>query len=319
MPSSKRFWSSLALLFLLGALVSPRSVTASSSPAMAVDALPGGGVDSSRTVEGTDPFDVDIVITDASTPYQGYKAWLQWTDSVVHYVGPPGVTYTGLGGMTLDSAATPKDVSPANGVDDGVQFGSGMVSGTSQELGTVATARLVCAAAGVATLHLVTPPESAPFGTKMLAPGGVGIDTALSDAQITCGAGGAPTATTVPGASPTPGAPAPTPTPGTPAPTPSGPVATPTPLPPGWQTVPLVATCQFVAWTGADGTAPGELAALVGPPGNLVSLWAQQPAPVWKGYSPQAPAEANDMAPLNRLDVVAICAGGTGAFGRPII
>jgi len=132
-------------------------------------------------------FNVNIDFTAADTPYQGYKAWLQWTDTIVNYVTPPGVTYTGLGGMNLDSAPTEKDVAPANGTTDGVQFGSGRgAGGTSQMLGTAATARLVCAGPGVSPLHLVTPAEGGAFGTKMLAPGGVGIATTLVDGSVTC-------------------------------------------------------------------------------------------------------------------------------------
>jgi hypothetical protein len=108
-------------------------------------------------------------------------------------------------------------------------------------------------------------------------------------------------------------------TPGGPPPaTPMGPIATPTPFPPGLEAIALVEGCQFEAWTGADGTMPGELAGVVDPAGNLVSLWAQQPAPVWRGYSPQFP-EVSDLGPVNLLDVVAICTTGPAIFVRPII
>jgi len=123
---------------------------------------------------------------------------------------------------------------------------------------------------------------------------------------------------------PTPGpgeTPAPTNTPGgTPeaTSTPAGPLPTATPLPPGLEAIALVAGCQFVAWTGADSTTPADLSALVGPVGTLRSLWAQQPAPLWRGYSPQFP-QVSDMEPVNMLDVVAICMNDLGDFVRPLI
>jgi hypothetical protein len=97
-----------------------------------------------------------------------------------------------------------------------------------------------------------------------------------------------------------------------------GPAATPTPLPPGWEAIPLFEGCQFEAWTGASGTGAADLASLVGPPENLVALWAQQPPPLWKGYSPEFP-EVSDMEPVQQLDVLAICMAGSGTFSRPII
>jgi hypothetical protein len=99
---------------------------------------------------------------------------------------------------------------------------------------------------------------------------------------------------------------------------PTGPGATPTPLPPGYEALSLVTGCQFEAWTGDDGTSPDELVDLVGPPGNLRSLWVQQPSPIWKGYSPQFPG-ASDMEPVDQLDVLAICVSGSGAYVRPIL
>jgi hypothetical protein len=129
-----------------------------------------------------------------------------------------------------------------------------------------------------------------------------------------------PEETAVPGATDTPVVVQPTPTAPLPAATatPTGPTPTPTPLPPGWEAVPLFAGCQFEAWTGASGTGAADLANLVGPPGNLVALWAQQPPPLWRGYSPQYP-EVSDLGPLEQLDVLAICSMGPGAFSRPII
>jgi hypothetical protein len=131
--------------------------------------------------------------------------------------------------------------------------------------------------------------------------------------SISCG-GAPPADTPTPAPTLTVGPPeSPTATPVSP-----GPAATPTPLPPGWEAIPLFAGCQFEAWTGASGTGPADLAGLVGPAGNLIALWAQQPPPLWRGYSPQFP-EVSDLGPVDQLDVLAICSMGSGDFSRPII
>lgn len=129
--------------------------------------------------------------------------------------------------------------------------------------------------------------------------------------------GGGPVATPAPTETPTE---APVATAVTPTATPSvvGPGPTATPIPPGMEAVELFGGCQFEAWTGADGTAPEELTDLVGPAGNLRSLWAQQPVPTWKGFSPQFP-EASNLGPVNRLDVLAFCTYGPGTFVRPVV
>lgn len=100
------------------------------------------------------------------------------------------------------------------------------------------------------------------------------------------------------------------------------PAPSPTPEPtvgPGAQeTVNLVEGCNFVTTTYPDGTPPATLADAVSPQDALVGLWAQQPAPLWRGYNPLFP-DVSDMAPLERLGVVAICTSGEGTFSRPEI
>ena len=44
--------------------------------------------------------------------------------------------------------------------------------------------------------------------------------------------------------------------------------------------------------------------------------WAQQPAPIWRGFHPLF-AAASDMLPVDFLEVVAICMTGSGTFTRP--
>jgi CSLREA domain-containing protein len=99
-------------------------------------------------------------------------------------------------------------------------------------------------------------------------------------------------------------------------PTPGG--ATPTPTTGPYETLTLASGCNFVASTYPDDTTPASLASAVSPSGSIAGLWAQQPTPIWKGYSPAFP-EASDMGPVDKLDVVAICMIATGAFSRPIV
>lgn len=294
MRSEKRFWTSLAVLFLLAALLAPRSVTASSLAAMAVDAVPGGGIDSSRTVTGTDPFDVDIVITEATTLYQGYQYKLQWDAAVLAF--------------DVETHLMPAELSLCPGA---FVEGNTVIAGCVRELGVttftgpVSRATFHCLGAGTSPLHLISLAEDAAYGSSVLAAGGDIIETALADAQITCGAGGAaPAATATPGPSPTPGGP-------------GGPVATPTPLPPGFEAVDLAAGCNPVTTTYPDGTAIETVAAAVGPAGNLESLWEFEGG-LWLGYSPAYP-QVSDLAAKNFLDVVFICVAGVGAFARPIV
>ena len=116
-----------------------------------------------------------------------------------------------------------------------------------------------------------------------------------------------PTPTGTPTATETPGAPTQTPTI-----TPTGSVT-----PGDVETVPLVAGCNPVAWTGADATPIGNIASAVAPADILVALW-QFEGGVWLGYSPQFP-EVSDLTSMDRLDVVFVCVSTPGTFSRPVI
>jgi len=275
-----------------------------------------------------------------------YEWVLKYNPTVLHV---EGVTDGGF--LSSTGRGTPTCLGPLVGPAPGLEAGKvkfscattgAAISGPS---GSGILSKLTFSGAGGAAVNMqiVCAELSDAFAEDIPisnVPGCAAPLTTTPTATATPGGPPAPTATPQPGNTPaptnTPGGPTPTrtlgpgetpgptntPRPGeTPVPTatPTGPTPTPTPVPPGWQAVPLVKGCQFLAWTGEDGTTPGELAALVGPSGNLTALWAQQPAPVWKGYSPRAPAEANDMEPSDFLDVVAICAAGPGALGRPIV
>jgi hypothetical protein len=91
-----------------------------------------------------------------------------------------------------------------------------------------------------------------------------------------------------------------------------------TSLEPETETLDLVSGCNFVSWTGADATPAADVAAGASPADALAGIWAQQPAPEWKGFNPEFP-EVSDMGPVNQLDVVAVCMKEAGTFTRPAL
>ncbi len=114
----------------------------------------------------------------------------------------------------------------------------------------------------------------------------------------------------------------PTPTP-TPTQTPGGETATPTATPEGGgpvgdvETLPLIAGCNPLAWTGSDGTPTATIDAAVAPADILVAIW-QFEGGIWLGYSPQFP-DVSDLTQADRLDVVFLCVSAGGTFSRPVI
>lgn len=143
--------AAVAGISALVALWSSAPEKAHSSPAHVISVV-GPGV-----AQVGHEFDVDFNIAEADSGYAGFHGYLEWDDTVLAYVDPPGVTYTGLGGMVLD--ATPVFVG------DGVRFGSGRVSGMSYTTGTAARVRLQCIGTGTSPLHLVSLAEDPAFGT----------------------------------------------------------------------------------------------------------------------------------------------------------
>ena len=93
------------------------------------------------------------------------------------------------------------------------------------------------------------------------------------------------------------------------------PVSTATPG--GVETVPLIAGCNPLAWTGTDATPIATIAGAVAPADILVALWELEGG-VWLGYSPQFP-DVSDLTQKNRLDVVFVCVSAAGMFSRPVI
>ncbi len=210
------------------------TTTAAGTNKIALDAIPGGGVDASRTVTGTGPFDVDLLISEVGEAYKAYQQYTQWNPALLAidnavFLYPDGLV---LCGQRVTAA-------------DSVQGGCAGMSATSY-VGVVETFTFHCLADGTTTLHLVTLVEDPQFGTTTVrAPGDI-IDTQLVDAQVTCqGIGPAetptftatptsigtptPTRTSTPTATATATATA-TPTrTATPTPTPGTPTSTPTP------------------------------------------------------------------------------------------
>jgi hypothetical protein len=114
-----------------------------------------------------------------------------------------------------------------------------------------------------------------------------------------------PTATGTPTATETPGGATETPTPSA------------TATPGGVETLPLIAGCNPLAWTGSDDTPIATIDSAVSPPGILVALWEFELG-AWRGYSPQFP-EVSDLQEMDRLDVVFVCVSTGGTFSRPVI
>jgi hypothetical protein len=159
---------------------------------MAVDAVSGGGIESSRVAWG--PFDIDIDSTGAATPYQGYQVRLTYDDALLQFVptqdliGDPvkeSWTYTGLGGMSILVPTSPADLD-GDTVTDALYGGASRPSGATSATGPGITARFQCIAEGTSPLHLRTLAEDPAFGSSHIAVGGGFISTALADASITC-------------------------------------------------------------------------------------------------------------------------------------
>lgn len=143
--------------------------------ALAVDAVSGGGIESTRTVTGIDPFQVDINVTAASQPYQGYQYVLQWDPAILAYDSQANLTPAEL---TLCATVTVHDNTLAAGCV--------RTSGPTQFVGPVNTVSLHCVADGTGALHLRSLAEGYPLVTKTAGPSGAEIDNFLTDAYVTC-------------------------------------------------------------------------------------------------------------------------------------
>lgn len=302
MKATSRSRRTRTLLFLLGAgLVAALALAGAlagggdsagvwaqgASNAIAVDAIPGGGVDAS-IAPGTATFDVDVVIVHTTAPYAGYGSVLQFDANIL---AVDGHSYLAAGVFDLCASALITTGS--------VKSGCALSGGTTTFAGATDRITFHCVGQGVSPLHMagstVTSDNRTVNNTTTLGPGGTIISTSLVDAQVTCGGG----------------VPPPTPTIG------AGPRATPTPLPPGMEAVPLAAGCNPVTVTYPDATPVQTIAGAVGPAGSLVSLWAFDVGN-WRAFSPQYP-QASDLTAVNLLDVLFVCVGEAGDFVRPVV
>jgi CSLREA domain-containing protein len=108
--------------------------------------------------------------------------------------------------------------------------------------------------------------------------------------------------------------PTPTETPGAATETPT---VTPTGTPGAVETLPMIAGCNPVAWTGGDNTPIVTIDGAVSPAGILVALWNLEGG-TWLGYSPQFP-DVSNLQDMDRLGVVFVCVSTPGTFSRPVI
>jgi hypothetical protein len=147
---------------------------ASAANAIAVDAVSGGAVEPGREVTGTGRFDVDIVVTDASTPYAGYEYNLEWDPAVLGLDTAVDLNPTGL----MPCLESPRSLSH-------VSRSCGISSEASRYVGAVATIGFHCVADGSSPLHLLKEAESGLY-TQTFERSGEPIDTTLADASVTC-------------------------------------------------------------------------------------------------------------------------------------
>lgn len=125
-------------------------------------------------------FSVDINIPQVYL-YNAYWAWLEWDDTILEYVDPPGVTHTGLNSMVPWEEPTV--------LANGVRFGAARAGSCADRTGTAATVRLRCIGPGTSTLHLVSLYEDPQWGTFLYCPG-VDAWPQLFDDVVTCLADG---------------------------------------------------------------------------------------------------------------------------------
>jgi hypothetical protein len=155
--------------------------TAVGTTEMVVDAISGGPIDATRTVRGTEPFDVDIVTVNVEPAYQGYQYMLIWDPEVLAFDGQVDLKAGGL-----DLCATPATT------ERRVAAGCLSTAEPTTYAGPLNTVTFHCVGDGTSDLHLLTSEEEGSFTTTLL-PNGVVISTALTDASVTCegvGAGG---------------------------------------------------------------------------------------------------------------------------------
>jgi hypothetical protein len=156
---------------------------------MGVDADPNGDVDAHRTVTGSDPFNVDVLVRKAVTAYQGYQFTLQWDPAVLAFNSLTQKKPADMIMCSSDSTAST------------VFSGCAAIATSSTFTGPTDTITMHCVGNGVSALHLWTLAESPGFGSVTMAMGGGNINTGLTDASVTC-QGTAASSATAPDAGP---------------------------------------------------------------------------------------------------------------------
>lgn len=259
---------------------------------------------------GGPAFSVSISVAGV-TNLAAYEWQLAFDPNVVAFESATDGSFLGSTGRAVSCALPPAaDLEPGN-----VLFGcetTGSASGPNGS-GLLSSARFQVVAGGAPDIHLVCAGPADPLGEPIDVSN---LPVCGSSVTPTPGPGETPGPGDTPVPTSTPGGPAETPAPGA-TPTPAGPLPTPTPLPPGLEAVPLVAGCSPVASTYADATPIETIAGAVGPEGNLVSLWMFESG-TWRAFSPQFP-EVSNLTEVGFLDVAFVCAGGPGAFVRPVV
>jgi len=143
--------------------------------AIAVDAVSGGAVDATTVVTGSSPFDVDIVILSVDPGYQGYQYKLEWDPSILAYDGQKHLMPAELS-ICADPVLAASDI----------YAGCARMGGETTITGPLNTVTLHCIGTGTSPLHLNTLTEDPAFGTSAIAEMGFFVDTALTDASVTC-------------------------------------------------------------------------------------------------------------------------------------
>lgn len=153
-----------------------------------VDAFPSlSGTQSLHEVGTGEDFTIALDAS-AATGAEGYVWQLQWNDDVLDFVSAS--ENTSETGATLCSPASRNATAPAGKEWQGGGAGCLRSSGTLPATVRLVMITLKCNVTDGSTteLHLVTTDEDPLFGTTFIAPGGAQAQTALIDAEITCGA-----------------------------------------------------------------------------------------------------------------------------------
>lgn len=88
----------------------------------------------------------------------------------------------------------------------------------------------------------------------------------------------------------------------------------------GTEQVPLTSGCTNLTLTWPNGTPAGTVASAISPAGALQAIWRFDAVQGrFLGYTPSAPAFANDLQTVNRLDAVFICVSSPATLNRPTL